>query len=105
MVAHEDLVPSWLVHGCPLWLSGAIKKSDGDSDASSKGYVLEPFPKQEFKPHGWHDILATLDVCGDVQETRHCEKNGYDLTSMNMVSFVLMEEVDEPILRTLQSTG
>ena len=44
-IAHEDLVPSWLVNGCPLWLSGAINKSDGEINASSLNYVVKPNKK------------------------------------------------------------
>ena len=69
-VAHEESVPLWLVNDCPLWLSEAINKSGEESDASSLNYILEPFPKDEFKPHGWHDILATLDVCANVHATK-----------------------------------
>ena len=96
-VAHEDSVSSWLVNGCPLWLSKAINESGGESDASSSNYILKPFLEEEFEPHGWHDILATLDVCANVHATKHCDDEGYDLISMNMVNFVLMEEVDEII--------
>ena len=34
-IAHEDLVPSWLINGRPLWLSEAINESGEESDASS----------------------------------------------------------------------
>ena len=97
-IAHEDSIPSWIVYGRPFWLSGAINESDGDDDASSKDYILEPFSNYEFEPHDWHNILATLDVCANVHATKHCKENEYDLISMNMVSFILMAEVDEPIL-------
>ena len=60
--------------------------------------VLEPFPEEEFEPHGWHDTLATLDVCANVHATKHCDDEGYDFISMNMVNFILMEEIDEIIL-------
>ena len=72
-VAHEESMPSWLVNGPPLWLSEAINKSGKESDASSSNYILKPFPKEEFKPYGWHDILATLDVCANVHATNHCD--------------------------------
>ena len=97
IVAHEDSIPSWLVNGHTLWLSEAINESDGESDASSLNYILKPFLEQEFEPHGWHEILATLDVCANVHATKHCNYEGYDLISMNMVSFVLMEEVNKVI--------
>ena len=70
-IAHEDLVPSWLVVGCPLWLNGAINESDGKNDASSLSYISKPFLEQEFEPLRWHDILAALDVCANVHATRH----------------------------------
>ena len=36
------------------------------SEKISDGYVPEPFPEHELEPYGWHDILATLDVCANV---------------------------------------
>ena len=59
---------------------------------------LSHFLEQEFEPHGWHDILATLDVCANVHATKQCDDEGYDLIYMNMVNFVLMEKVDKIIL-------
>ena len=94
-IAHEDSMASWLVNGCLLWLSGAINESDGESDANLLNCIPEPFPKQEIKPHGWHDIVATLDVCDNVHATKHCNDEGYELIFMNMVNFVLLEEVDK----------
>ena len=88
----------WLVNGCPLWLSEAVNKSGEEGDASSLSYITKPFPKHEFEPHGWPDILATLDVCANVHAFRHFDDEGYDLISMNMVNFVLMEEVDKVTL-------
>ena len=86
-IAHEDSISSWLVNGCPLWSSEAINKSDGESNASSLDYIQEPFLEQEFKPHGWHDILATLDVCANVHATRHYNDEVYDLISMDGMIF------------------
>ena len=42
-IAHEDLVPLWLVNGRLLWLSEAINESGRDKNASSSNYILEPF--------------------------------------------------------------
>ena len=53
--------------------------------SSSFDYIAEPFPKHELEPHGWHDILATLDVCAQVHATTHCDDEGYDIQSFNMV--------------------
>ena len=96
-IAHEESVPLWLVNGRPLWLSEAGNEGEEGSDASSLNYIPEPFPEEEFKSHGWPDILATLDVCANVHATKHCDDEGYDLISMNMVNFILMEEIDEII--------
>ena len=41
--------------------------------------------------------MATLDVCANVHATKHCDDEGYDLISMNMVNFVLMKEVEKII--------
>ena len=53
----------------------------------------------------WHDILATIDVSANVHATTHCNDKGYDLVSINMVSFELMEEVDEIILEVKRAPG
>ena len=53
--------------------------------SSSSDYIAEPFPKHELGPYEWHDILATLDVCADVHATNHCDDEGFDIQSMNMV--------------------
>ena len=87
-------------------MSEAVNKGEEGSEASSLNYIPEPFSEEEFEPHGWHDILATLDVCANVHATKHCDDEGYDLISMNMVNFILMEEIDEIILeveKTLRS--
>ena len=63
-------------------------------------YILEPFQEHEFEPHSWRDILATLDICADVHATKHCDKEGYDLISMNMVDVVLMEMIDKASQQT-----
>ena len=89
----------------PLWLSEAVNKGEEGSEASSSNYIPKPFPEEEFKQHGWHDILATLDVCANVHATKHCNDEGYDLISMNMVKFFLMEEVDEIILEVEKKLG
>ena len=61
---------------------------------ASIGYVLEPFPKHEFKPYGWH-ILATLHVCANVHATKHNDKKCYDIMSTYMVSIVIAFEKEE----------
>ena len=94
----EDSVPSWLVNGCLLWLSKAINKEKEGNDATLEDHILEPFLEHEFEPHGWRDILETLDVCSNVHAAKHYEEEGYDLISMNMVNFVLMVEAYEVIL-------
>ena len=104
-ILHEESVPLWLTNGRPLWLSKAIDENGGESDANSLNYIPKTFPKEEFEPHGWHDILATLDVCANVHATKHCDDEGYALISMNMVNFVLMEEVDEIIPKVKGTLG
>ena len=50
------------------------------SEKSSDGYTPEPFPEHKFEPYGWHDILATLDICAKkVHATKHCDDEGYDI--------------------------
>ena len=38
-------------------------------------------------------------MCTNFHATKHCDDEGYDLTFMNMVNFVLMEEVEKIILK------
>ena len=70
------------------------------SEKSSDGYVPEPFPEHELEPYGWHDILATLDVCANVHDNIHCDEEGYDICSLKMLS--VMQEIDESELSCLQ---
>ncbi len=56
---------------------------------------MEPFPESELEPHGWHDILATLDVCANkVHATKHCDEEGYDIMSLHMIGI----QMEDPIL-------
>ena len=95
MVGLEDSLPSWIVNGCSLWLSAAIEEGKEEGDVSLEDFILESLLELEFEPHGWQDILATLGVCFDVHATKHCDKEGYDLISMNMVNVVLMKMIAE----------
>ena len=87
----EDSVPSWIVNGRPLWLSAAVEEGKEEGNVSLEDFIPEPCLEHEFEPHRWRDILATLDVCADVHATKHCDEEGYDLISMNMVNVVFME--------------
>ena len=84
----DELVMSCLVNGKPLWLCGLDENgSDGVSEKSSTGYIAKPFLEHEIEPFGWHDILTTLDVCSKkVHATWHCNEEGYDIMSLNMVT-------------------
>ena len=84
----QDTIPSWLVHVDPLGLRGVGSSKEGSLSGDEKAYIPEPFPKHEFEPHGWHDILATLDVCANVHATKHCDDEGYDIMSAYMVSVI-----------------
>ena len=44
--------------------------------------------EQEFKPYGWHDILATLDVCANIHATKHCDNKGDDIMSTYAIKFI-----------------
>ena len=49
------------------------------------------------EPYGWHDILATLDVCANVHEgARYCNEEGYDIKSTYMVRNV--QELEESVI-------
>ena len=95
-IGQEDSVPSWLVQKEPFWLCGMDEEEEGLKVLGSIEYILEPFPKHELEPYGWHDILATLDVCANVHEgTIYCDEEGYDIRSIYMVSIV--QEPEESV--------
>ena len=48
-----------------------------------------------FEPYGWHNILATLDVCTNVHATKHHDDEGYDIMYTYMGSFILDFEKKE----------
>ena len=100
---NDDITPSWLIQEKPLWFC-ELKDECGEdvSEKSFDGYVPEPFPEHELEPYGWHDILATLDVCANVHNNVHCDEEGYDICSLKMLS--VMQEVDESELSCLQET-
>ena len=63
-----------------------VEHPESDDEGESETYVSEPFPERELEPHGWTDILATLDVCTNkVIPTMFCDEEGYDLFPFQMV--------------------
>ena len=75
---------SWIVSPNQLWMCGASDNVDNHPESEEEGksevYVLEPFLEKDFVPHGWNDILATLDVCiNEVTPAMFCNEEGYDL--------------------------
>ena len=89
-----DSSPAWLNTEKPVWMYG-LKENEDERSSSSSDYIPEPFPEHELEPLGWHDILATLDVCANVHAQTHCDENGYDIVSVNMVHIVMK---GDPIL-------
>ena len=88
-IGQEDTIPSWLVHKDPLGLCGMDEEEEGSEVSGSIKYILGPFPEHELEPYGWHDILATLDVCANVHEGAiYYDEEGYDIRSTYMVSIV-----------------
>ena len=60
-----------------------------EEEGKSEDYVPEPFPEKELEPHGWNNILATLDVCtNELTPTMFCDEEGYDLFPFQMVKFL-----------------
>ena len=101
---NDDITPSWLIQEKPLWFCESKDECGEDvSEKSSDGYVPEPFPENELEPYGWHDILATLDVCANVHNNVHCDEEGYDICSLKMLS--VMQEIDESELSGLQENA
>ena len=85
--------PSWLGRSNQLWMCGASDNEEEHPESGDEGrsetYVPEPFPEKEFEPHGWSDILATLDVCtNEVTPTMFCDEEGYDLFPFQMVKIL-----------------
>ena len=54
-----------------MWTCGLNEDSDQDGLSRSLDYIVEPFLEHELEPFGWHNILATLDVCANVHTTKH----------------------------------
>ena len=53
-----------------------------EEESESKDYIPKPFPKHEFVPIEWDDVLATLDVCtNEVTPNISCDEMGHDLFS------------------------
>ena len=53
---------------------------------------MTTFPDHEFEPLNWNDMLATVDVCANIYATRHCDKDPYDIISINMVKVIQAHE-------------
>ena len=88
-IGQEDSVPSWLVHKEPFWLCEMDEEEEGSKVSSDVEYSPEPFPEHELELYGWHDILATLDVCANVHKGAiYCDEEGYDIRSTYMVSII-----------------
>ena len=83
------MIPSWLVYREPFWLCGMDEEEEGLEVLGSIEYIPKPFPEHELEPYGWHDILATLDVCANVHEGAiYCDEEGYDIRSTYMASII-----------------
>ena len=94
--AGDDTTPSWLIQQQPLWFCDPKDEcKEDESEKSSDGYIpAEPFLEHLLDPYGWHDILATLDVCAEkVNATKHCDNEGYDIRSLNVMSVILEEGI------------
>ena len=88
-IGQEESIPSWLVHKEPFWLHGMNEEEEDLEVFGSVKYIPEPFLEHKLEPYGWHDILATLDVCTNVHKGAiYCDKEGYDTKSTYMVSIV-----------------
>ena len=81
----------WLLHKESIWLC-EIKEELDNSKEELNEYIPKPFPKHEFEPLGWNDMLTTIDVFANIHATRHCNKEGYDIISVNMVKVILEDE-------------
>ena len=92
-MGQEETAPSWLVQKELLWLC-KVDDEEGLDVVVLDDNIPKPFPKHLFEPHGWHDILATLDVCANVYATKHCDEEGIfiDIMSCDMVSIVMNDK-------------
>ena len=91
VIEKTDSLPSWLEHKKPVWLC-EVKEEIDNSKEELNDYILESFPKHEFEPLGWNDTLATIDVCANIHATQHCDEEGYDIISINMVKVIQEDE-------------
>ena len=65
-----------------------ISDSDQDGCSSSSNYIAKPFLECELESFGWNDILATLDFCANVHETKQCDDKGYTIKSIYMLQVI-----------------
>ena len=78
------------------------KECELERSSSYFDYITKPFPEHELEPHGWHDILATLDVCTQVHAIAHYDDEGYDIQSINMVQVLKDHKPDNTFEGTLK---
>ena len=65
------------------------KEEEGSKVSGLVEYIQEPFREHKLEPYGWHDILATLDVCANVHKGAiYCDEEGYNIKSTYMVNIV-----------------
>ena len=91
VIQNIDSLPSWLVHKEPVWLC-EIKEEIDNSKEELNDFIPESFLEHEFEPLGWNDTLATIDVCANIHATQHCDEEGYDIISINMVKVIQEDE-------------
>ncbi|KAH7294535.1 hypothetical protein KP509_27G005300 [Ceratopteris richardii] len=97
--------PSWLHEDTHLWMCKVAEEEEkrlkareegtppGDRPIKDPAYTPMIFPDEEFEPHGWAEILATMDiVVNEEQWTPHCDEEGYDISVF--MCEPLLEECD-----------
>ncbi|KAH7373739.1 hypothetical protein KP509_17G072600 [Ceratopteris richardii] len=84
---------SWMHEDTHLWMCKVAVEEEKREEAREIGakethrsiqdptYAPVVFPDEEFEPHGWAEILATMDVAiNEEQWTPHCDEDGYDIS-------------------------
>ena len=90
-IEKTNSIPFSLVHKEPVWLY-EVKEEPDNSKEDLSNYIHEPFHEHEFEPLGWNDTLASIDVCANIDATKHCNEEGYDIMSQYMAKFILKDE-------------
>lgn len=104
--------PIWVGKSARLWICRASidVRSMNNSEEDQVGklgdiYIPKSFLKNKFKPLGWTDVLATLDVCVDeVTLTLFSDEEGYDIMPLQIIIIVNHEKQNQELITSRRGT-